>query len=159
MVRAVGVAPPLVWVRAAAQSEKMTEQWIRGCHLQRIMFRDGLVLNLDDYNELVIAAPMRLTVPPAGGYPAEVIRVDPMAIGPELRPLFNFCGAECTEAGWDDDGDLHLEFSVGHRIDVPHDERATAWELYGKHHGYVACMPHGKVRVVRHDLPDDDEGG
>jgi Family of unknown function (DUF6188) len=133
----------------------MTEQWIRGCQLQRIMFRDGLVLNLDDYNELVIAAPMRLTLPPAGGYPAEVVPVDPQAITVDQRPLFDFAGAECTAADWDEDGDLHLQFSVGHRIDVPHDEHATAWELYGKHHGYVACLPRGRVRVVRHDQPDD----
>ncbi|MGH3583684.1 MAG: DUF6188 family protein, partial [Mycobacterium sp.] len=33
----------------------MTEQWIQGHVLQRIMFRDGLVLNLEDYNELVIS--------------------------------------------------------------------------------------------------------
>ncbi|CAN5786168.1 DUF6188 family protein [soil metagenome] len=134
----------------------MTEQWIRGCHLQRIGFRDGLVLNLDDYNELVIAGPMRLTLPPAGSYPAEVVPLDPTAITSQQRPLFDFCGAECTQAEWDDDGDLHLEFARGHQIDVPHDEHTTAWELYGKHHGYVACLPHGKVRVVRHDQPDPD---
>jgi hypothetical protein len=133
----------------------MTDQWIQGCHLQRIMFRDGLVLNLDDYNELVIAAPMRLTLPPAGDYPSEVVPLDPQAITVAQRRLFDFAGAECTEADWDDDGDLHLEFSVGHRIDVPHHEHATAWELYGQHHGYVACLPHGRVRAVRHDQPDD----
>ena len=33
----------------------MTEQWIQGCVVQRIAFRDGLVLNLDDYNELDVS--------------------------------------------------------------------------------------------------------
>lgn len=38
----------------------ITEQWIHGCLVERIMFRDGLVLNLDDYyNELVFAVPFR----------------------------------------------------------------------------------------------------
>ena len=47
------------------QSEQMTEPWIRGCVVQRIMFRDGLVLNLDD-NELVISAAFHLTLPTTG---------------------------------------------------------------------------------------------
>ena len=42
------------------------------------------------------------------------------------------------------------------RIDVNPDEQVTAWELYGKRHGYMACLPHGRVRVVRHDVPEDD---
>jgi hypothetical protein len=62
----------------------------------------------------------------------------------------------CLHADWSDDGDLHLEFSDGHVIDVPHDDQRTAWELYGKNHGYAACLPHGRLRVVRHDLVDDD---
>jgi hypothetical protein len=49
----------------------------------------------------------------------------------------------------------HLEFSDGHQIDVPPDDNVTAWELYGKHHGHAACLPHGRVRVVRHDMPAD----
>lgn len=133
----------------------MPEQWIQGCQVQRIAFRDGLVLNLDDYNELVIAVPLRLTLPAAGAAPAEEVSVDPRSIRNEQRPLFDFAGATCTRADWDNAGDLHLEFSPGHRIDVPHHEHATAWELYGKHHGYAACLPHGRVRVVRHDLDDD----
>lgn len=24
-------------------------------------------------------------------------------------------------------------------------------------HGYMACLPQGRVRVVRHDLPDTDD--
>lgn len=133
----------------------MTEQWIQGCAVQRIAFRDGLVLNLDHYNELVIGVPMRLTLPPAGGQPSEEVAVDPRRIRNEQRPLFDFAGATCTRADWDSNGDLHLEFSAGHHIDVPHHEQATAWELYGKLHGYVACLPRGRVRVVRHDLDDE----
>ena len=74
----------------------------------------------------------------------------------EERPLFDMAGTMCMRADCDENGNLHLEFSDGHSIDVPPHERATAWELYGKHHGYAACLPHGKVRVVRHDVPDDN---
>jgi len=38
-------------------------------------------------------------------------------------------------------------------IDVPPDERVTSREFYGKHHGYAAYLPRGRVRVVRHDCP------
>jgi hypothetical protein len=136
----------------------MTEQWIQGCLVQRIAFRDGLVLNLDDYNELVISVPLRLTVPATDILPIEVIAIDPMAVRNEERPLFDIAGTTCTQASWDDDGNLHLEFSDGHQIDVPRDDHVTAWELYGKYHGYAACLPHGNVRVVRHDLPEEDSG-
>jgi Family of unknown function (DUF6188) len=134
----------------------MTEQWIQGCVVERIGFRDGLVLNLDGYNELVISVPFRLTVPPVGQYPSEVVPIDPLAVRNEERPLFDMAGTMCMRADCDENGNLHLEFSDGHSIDVPPHERATAWELYGKHHGYAACLPHGKVRVVRHDVPDDN---
>lgn len=135
----------------------MTEQWIQGHVLQRIMFRDGLVLNLDEYNELVISAPMELTVPPLDGEQTgvEVFSIDPMAVRREQKPLFDFAGAVCTHADWDDDGSLHLRFSSGQGIDVHCDEQHTSWELYGKYHGYAACLPHGHVRVVRHDIPED----
>jgi hypothetical protein len=43
--------------------QKLIEHWIQGCAVQRIMFRDGLVLNLADYNELVISTPITLTLP------------------------------------------------------------------------------------------------
>lgn len=135
----------------------MTEQWIQGCTLQRIMFRDGLVLNLDDYNELVISVPMELTLPDIGGGPSgapEVVTIDPTAVRNEQKPLFDFAGCTCTHADWDEDGSLHLQFSGGQHIDVPSNDAHTSWELYGKHHGYAACLPHGRVRVVRHDLPD-----
>ncbi len=136
----------------------MTEQWIAGCEVLRVMFRDnGLVLNLDDYNELVVSVPLHLTLPPVGEFPVETVRIDPAHIRDEERPLFDISGTLCTRAVWDENGDLHLSFSDGHGIDVPHDEHRTAWELYGKYHGYAACLRHGKVRVVRLDLPDDED--
>jgi hypothetical protein len=60
-MRAGGIAG-LVLVPRREKSKCMTDQkllehWIQGCAVQRIMFRDGLVLNLDDYNELVVSTP------------------------------------------------------------------------------------------------------
>src|SRR5690242_12483662 len=112
----------------------MTHQWIEGCAVVRIMFRDGLVVSFDDDNELVIRVPMRLTVPRVGDYTTDVVPIDPLATRNEERPLFDISGTMCTSALWNGDGDLHLEFSDGHKIDVPPDERVTAWELYGKYH-------------------------
>jgi len=57
--------------------QKLIEHWIQGCAVQRVMFRDGLVLNLEDYNELVISAPIRLTLPATATSPVEVVSVDP----------------------------------------------------------------------------------
>ena len=37
---------------------------------------------------------------------------------------------------------------------MPPDDHVTAWELYGKYHGYAVCLPRGRVKVVRHDVPD-----
>ena len=139
--------------------QKLIEHWIQGCAVQRVMFRDGPVLNLEDYNELVISAPIRLTLPATATSPVEVVSVDPNDPAAQLRPLFDFSGATWTDVTWDDAGDLHLEFSDGHQIDVPPDDHVTAWELYGKNHGYAACLPHGKVQVVRHDVPDDSDDG
>ena len=136
----------------------ITDQWIEGCEVLRIMFRDGLVINFDEYNELVISVPLRLTLPPVGAFPVEVVRIDPQEIRDEERPLFDISGATCTHAAWDENGDLHLEFSDGHKIDVPHSEHNAAWELYGKYHGFAACLPHGRVRVVRHDRAASEEG-
>lgn len=133
---------------------KMIEHWLEGCALQRIMFRDGLVLNFDDDNELVISVPMRLTLPAIATAPAEVVAIDPNDPADQERALFDFSGRNCTGLDWFDTGDLHLEFSDGHKVDVPPDDDVTAWELYGKYHGYAACLPHGKVRVVRHDVDD-----
>lgn len=135
----------------------MTEQWIQGCLVQRIMFRDGLVLNLSDYNELVISVPLDLTLPATDRDPSEVVPIDPKAVSNLQRPLFDFAGQRCTHADWDDDGALHLRFSDGHRIDARPDVHHTSWELYGKYHGYIACLPHGRVRVVRHDTDDFDD--
>lgn len=136
----------------------MAEQWIAGCAVLRIMFRDnGVVINFDDYNELVISAPLDLTLPPDGELPLETVRIDPARVRNEERPLFDFSGTLCTHAVWNDNGDLQLSFSDGHAIDVPHDEHRTAWELYGKYHGFAACLRRGRVRVVRLDLPDDED--
>jgi Family of unknown function (DUF6188) len=137
--------------------QKLLEHWIQGCAVQRIMFRDGLVLNLEDYNELVISTPITLTLPATADSPAEAVAIDPTDPAVQERPLFDFSGATCTDVAWDDAGHLHLEFSDGHQIDVPPDDNVTAWELYGKYHGYAACLPHGEVRVVRHDVPDARE--
>lgn len=134
--------------------QKLIENWIEGCALQRIMFRDGLVLNFDDDNELVISAPLRLTLPAVATAPAEIVAIDPNNPATQERPLFDFSGQKCTGFAWSDSGDLHLEFSDGHQIDVPPSDEATAWELYGKYHGYAACLSHGKVRVVRHDVDE-----
>ncbi len=116
----------------------MTEQWIQGHVLQRIMFRDGLVLNLDHYNELVISAPMELTVPPIAGETREVFSIDPMAVRREQKPLFDFAGTTCTHAEWDDDGSLHLRFSGGQGIDVRSDDQHT----HGSCTGSTTAMPH-----------------
>jgi Family of unknown function (DUF6188) len=134
--------------------QKLIEHWIRGCAVQRITFRDGLVLNLEDYNELVISTPITLTLPATANSPVEVVSVDPNDPADHERPLFDFSGATCTDIVWDDAGDLHVEFSGGHRIDVPPDDHVTAWELYGKYHGYAVCLPRGRVKVVRIDVPD-----
>lgn len=135
----------------------MHTQWIEHCTVQRVSLREGLVLDLDDYNELVIIRPMRLTLPPVGPYPEEQVLIDPDNVTARERPLLDLAGAVCTRAWCDDDGTLHLGFSRGHRIDVDPDERETSWELYGKRHGYMACLPRGRVRVVRHDVPEDDD--
>jgi Family of unknown function (DUF6188) len=133
----------------------MTEPWIRGCVVQRIMFRDGLVLSLDD-NELVISVPFVLTLPATEKDAEEAVRIDPKAIRDVERALFDFAGSTCTHASWDEDGSLHVRFSDGHEIHAHSDDNRTAWELYGKDHGYAACLSHGRVRVVRHDLPEDE---
>lgn len=130
--------------------------WIEQCVVQRIGLRDGLVLNFNDNNELVIATPMRLTSPPVEPHPEEQVLVDPKHFHDYEVPLLNFSGAAVTEACCEENGALRVSFSHGHRIDVDPDENETAWELYGRRHGYMACLPPGRVRVVRHDLPDDE---
>jgi hypothetical protein len=137
----------------------MITQWIEACQVLRVSLVSGLVLDLEDYNEFVITRPLRLSLPALGGLPAEDVIVDPNDVPDYQRPLLNFAGSVCTNASCDDDGALHVAFSNGYRFMVAADERFTAWELYGKRHGYMACLPRGRVRVVRHDLPegDDDE--
>jgi hypothetical protein len=135
----------------------MLTQWIETCQVQRVSLNGGLVLNLADYNELVITRPLRLYLPPVAVYPGEVVMIDPNDVPDRQRPLLDFAGSFCTHACCDDDGTLHLEFSNGQRITVAADEYFTTWGLYGKRHGYMACLPHGRVRVVRHDLPADDQ--
>lgn len=130
--------------------------WIEQCFVQRIALHDGLVLSFNDVNELVIATPMLLTSPPVGSFPEEQVRIDPKNVGLEEVPLLNFSGAQVTEATCADDGRLRVRFSHGHAIEVDSDEHETAWELYGRRHGYMACLPRGRVRIVRHDLPDEE---
>ena len=124
--------------------------------MQRISFRDGLVLDMEDYNELVISAPLALTLPATETDPQEVVAINPADVRKQERPLFDFAGQKCTHAEWDDNGSLHLAFADGHRIDVPTDQEHTSWELYGKRHGYMACLPGGRVRTVRYDRSDED---
>ena len=134
----------------------MITQWIEACEVQRVSLDGGLVLNLEDHNELVITRTLRLSIPALEAHPAEDLIVDPDDVPDYQRPLLNFAGSVCTRASCDDDGTLHVEFSNNYRITVAADERFTAWELYGKRHGYMACLPGGRVSVVRHDLPEDD---
>ena len=58
----------------------MYTQWIENCVVQRVSVRDGLVLDLDDYNEIVISCPLLLTLPAVDPYPAEAVRIDPLKI-------------------------------------------------------------------------------
>ena len=132
--------------------------WITQCTIQRVSLHEGLVLDLDDYNELVIATAMELTLPPVGPYPEEQVVIDPDNMAPQHRALLDMAGATCTHAECDDNGALHLALSTGHRIDVTPDGDRASWELYGKRHGYMACLPPGQVRIVRHDLPIGDIG-
>ena len=135
----------------------MYTQWIENLVVQRLSLHGGLVLDFDDYNEIVISCPLLLTLPATETFPVESVRIDPLRITLGERPLLNFAGAVRTKAWSDDDVGLHLSFSRGHRIDVDPDAEQTAWELYGKRHGYMACLPRGRVRVVRHDVPEDDD--
>ncbi|RAV00118.1 DUF6188 family protein [Mycolicibacter senuensis] len=133
----------------------MYTAWIEDCVVHRVSLHDGVMLGFSGYNEVVIARPLRLTLPAVGKFPVEEVLVDPDRVTECERPLFDLAGTVCTIARCGEDGVLHLVFSDGHRIDVDADAHATAWELYGKHHGYMACLPGGRVRVVRHDLPED----
>ncbi len=50
---------------------------------------DGLVLNFDDYNELVISVPLQPTLPAIKTSPAEVVAIDPNDPADHERPLFD----------------------------------------------------------------------
>jgi hypothetical protein len=130
----------------------MVTLWIEGCAVQRVSLHDGLVLDFDDYNELVISRPLRLILPSVGDYSSEDVLIDPDDVPDAQRPLLDFAGSVCTHAACDSDGTLHLKFATGQEIEVRADEDATAWELYGKRHGYMACLPGGEVQTVRHDV-------
>lgn len=64
----------------------MFTQWIEDCVVQRVSLRDGLVLDLDGYSELVISRPLRLTLPPVGDFPAEQVLIDPNRVAVHERP-------------------------------------------------------------------------
>ena len=130
----------------------MLTPWIEGCVVQRVSLDDGLVLDFDDHNELVISRPLCLTLPRVGDYPSEDVLIDPCNVPNEQRPLLDFAGSICTHATCDSDGTLHLKFVNGLEIEVRAHKGATAWELYGKSHGYMACLPGGEVHTVRHDV-------
>ncbi len=62
----------------------MITQWIEACEVQRVSLDGGLVLNLEDHNELVITRPLRLSIPALEAHPAEdliVIRIDDQIFG------------------------------------------------------------------------------
>ncbi len=82
----------------------MHTQWIEQRTVQRVSLREGLVLSLDDYNELVIARPMRLTLPAIGSHPSEEVLIDPARVSAQERPLLDLAGAVCTRAWCDDEG-------------------------------------------------------
>src|SRR5690606_4740817 len=113
--------------------------------------------DLDEYNELVIWGPLRLTVPPVGDCPLEDVVIDPEDVPVALRPLLDFLGSTRTTALYYDYGHLRLKFSSGYWIYVAGDGNRPARELYGKYHGYMACLPRGRVRVVRHDIPGEHD--
>lgn len=63
--------------------------WITQCAIQRVSLHEGLVLDFDDYNELVIATAMELTLPPVGPYPEEQVVIDPHNFAPQHRALLD----------------------------------------------------------------------
>ena len=110
----------------------MLTQWIENCVVQRIGLREGLVLDFEDYNELVITAPLRLTLPALGDFTAEELLIDPRSVPGIERAVLDFSGKLCTRASVDDDGTLQVEFADGHVIEVAPNSERVAWELYGK---------------------------
>src|SRR5260370_18741873 len=107
------------------------------------MFRNGLVLNLDDYNELVISVPFYFTLPQTPRDDEEVVLIDPRSARAEHRALFDFAGSTCTHASWDEDGSLHLRFSDAHEIHAHSEDPRTAWELSGNVHAHARFLAPG----------------
>ena len=64
----------------------MYTQWIENLVVQRLSLHGGLVLDFDDYNEIVISCPLLLTLPAVGTYPIEAVRIDPLRIATHERP-------------------------------------------------------------------------
>lgn len=48
----------------------MYTQWIENLAVQRLSVRDGLVLDFDDCNEIVISCPLLLTLLPSAPIPS-----------------------------------------------------------------------------------------
>lgn len=125
----------------------MLAQWIECCTVQRVSLHDGLVLNFDDYNELVISGRLRLTLPPVGSYPSEGVMIDPTNVAQHERPLFDLAGSVCTEAWCADNGTLHLWFSRGHRIEVDADPHAPRGSSTANVTAiWLACRAGGSAR-------------
>ena len=82
----------------------MYTQWIENLAVQRLSVRDGLVLDFDDCNEIVISCPLLLTLPAVGTYPVEAVRIDPLRVATYERPLLDLAGAVCKQAWSSDDG-------------------------------------------------------
>jgi hypothetical protein len=122
-----------------------------GCVLDNISFRGGLALDLRGNNQLLISGRLDLTVPARGEWPEEVLTIDPYATSRWERPLFDFAGSTCEGVVWDGNGQLHMKFSSGHRIDVSADEHIPAWELFAEDQGYATCLPRGQVKYIELD--------
>ncbi|WP_018179558.1 DUF6188 family protein [Jongsikchunia kroppenstedtii] len=124
--------------------------WMTGLRVTRIGFDDAVLIEGQGHCELVITAPMQMSLPAVGGMPSEVVEIDPTRVIDPQRPLFTFAGKLCTSADYDEDGTLTVEFDSGHRIVVPPLPDAQSWEIYGKAFGYAVCESEGNIRVVLH---------
>lgn len=71
----------------------MYTQWIENCVVQRVSVCEGLVLDLDDYNEIVTSCPLTLPLPAVDKFPVESVRIDPLRITAYERPLLDSAGA------------------------------------------------------------------
>ena len=75
----------------------MITQWIEACEVQRVSLDGGLVLNLEDHNELVITRPLRLSIPALEAHPAEDLIVDPDDVPALPTAAGQFLGAQPAE--------------------------------------------------------------